>query len=297
MAKHAVQYHRRALTVEGGPRLSLVARADDNAVLGEAPSLSGFTRSRLLLSVSSEFCGIGRAGWLGAMIFYVLLAAAGAAIAWTATPPEPWPASQAVFKVVFEDPGPAPPEAPPATTPATTEAAAFSTPRAEPEPMPATVETAAPPLPVVEPEPAVAPRPKPPPSKPMPRRVAARPPEPAAPLSSSAAGQEQHVALLSPSPAAPVIPPRPITGNAGNVKPDYPFEARRRGAQGRVVLRVDVSAVGAPLRVFVLASSGHPLLDQSALSAVEHWRFNPATQAGLPVPGTVDVPVQFRLED
>lgn len=103
--------------------------------------------------------------------------------------------------------------------------------------------------------------------------------------------------LPVPAVEQPLVPPRPVGAAAGNAKPDYPSEARRRGQQGRVLLHVDVSAAGAPISVTVSSSSGHELLDQAALRAVSAWRFTPATRGGSPVAGTVDVPVQFRLED
>jgi periplasmic protein TonB len=43
-------------------------------------------------------------------------------------------------------------------------------------------------------------------------------------------------------------------------------------------------------------TSGHPILDLAALSAVRQWHFIPATQAGQSVAAVADVPVQFRLD-
>ncbi len=100
-----------------------------------------------------------------------------------------------------------------------------------------------------------------------------------------------------PLPTAPVLPPQPIGGLASNRKPDYPPAARLRGQQGLVVLRVEVSAAGAPLSIAVVSTSGHTVLDKAALAAVEQWRFKPAAQAGTPVNGAVEVPIQFRLEE
>ena len=79
--------------------------------------------------------------------------------------------------------------------------------------------------------------------------------------------------------------------------PNYPAMARRRGEQGRVLLRVQVSMDGRPLSVAVARSSGFDILDSAAADAVRGWRFVPATEAGRPVPAVADVPVQFRLEN
>jgi protein TonB len=78
---------------------------------------------------------------------------------------------------------------------------------------------------------------------------------------------------------------------------DYPAEARRRGWQGEVVLRVEVSAEGRADAVAILRSSGHAVLDEAALAAVRLWRFRPATRGGVPVAAPADVPVRFRLRD
>jgi len=82
-----------------------------------------------------------------------------------------------------------------------------------------------------------------------------------------------------------------------NRAPIYPEIARRRGEEGRVMLRVDVSADGMPLDVSVAGTSGHPSLDSAALSAVRQWRFIPATQAGRSVAAVADVPIRFHLDN
>lgn len=79
--------------------------------------------------------------------------------------------------------------------------------------------------------------------------------------------------------------------------PIYPENARRRGQQGHVVLHVDVSADGVPSAVTVAESSGYASLDAAALTAVQQWRFVPATRGGVPVPAVAEVPVRFRLTD
>jgi protein TonB len=99
------------------------------------------------------------------------------------------------------------------------------------------------------------------------------------------------------SAALPLIPPRALSGAAGNGKPAYPAEAMRRGIQGNVTLRVEVSRAGLPTQVLVLASSGHHDLDDAAVAAVQKWRFVPASRGGEAVDATAEVPIQFRLAD
>jgi len=83
---------------------------------------------------------------------------------------------------------------------------------------------------------------------------------------------------------------------AGNPPPRYPYLARRRGQQGTVRLDVSVAADGRVSAVRVARSSGHVLLDQAAVRALQRWRFQPATRAGLAVRAQLIVPVRFRLD-
>jgi len=89
--------------------------------------------------------------------------------------------------------------------------------------------------------------------------------------------------------------PSPLGGQI-NPRPVYPELARQRGQEGQVVLLVHVDIRGNPTNVSVEASSEHTLLDQAALRAIQRWKFNPASRNGEAVPGTVRVPVTFRLQ-
>jgi periplasmic protein TonB len=274
------------------PQLKLVAGARVGAPAGEAAALVAPATAPPILSQSADICGVGRGGWVAAALLYAALATALLLAAWQATPPEPWPASPAVFKVVFEQAAPALLPAP-ASEPQSVAPAAPPAPKvAEPEP--------APPAPVAVAESTPPELPKPPPAKPAPPRQRAAPaPQSAAPAPSAPTEPQVATAAIAPPalPSAPVLPPQPISGLASNRKPDYPLVARQRGQQGVVVLRVEVSAAGVPLSVSVVSTSGYILLDKAALAAVEEWRFHPATQAGIPVMGIRDLPINFRLEE
>ena len=97
--------------------------------------------------------------------------------------------------------------------------------------------------------------------------------------------------------AAPIISPSPVGTAAGNPKPKYPVSWRQRRLEGRLVLRVDVTESGSAAAVAVSVSSGHAILDQAAVDAVQAWRFNPATRGGKPIAGVTYVPIEFRLLD
>jgi protein TonB len=92
-------------------------------------------------------------------------------------------------------------------------------------------------------------------------------------------------------------PTEPLALRSGNAPPVYPEPARRRGWEGRVVLRVLVDVTGLPTDVAVGTSSGYRMLDDAAIAAVRRWRFEPARFAGVPVIASVNVPVTFRLTE
>jgi len=86
----------------------------------------------------------------------------------------------------------------------------------------------------------------------------------------------------------------PVKG-FGNIPPTYPRDAVLARAEGRVVLRVKVTAEGGVESLNVDKSSNWPSLDEAALAAVKAWRFYPARRSGVAVPFEVLVPVNFQL--
>ena len=113
----------------------------------------------------------------------------------------------------------------------------------------------------------------------------------------------------TPSVAAPAEPPAPpptpartgvaISASyaASNRPPAQPARSLRNGEQGKVILRVMVQADGSAGEVQVRTSSGFPLLDEAARSAVQTWRFNPATSDGKPVAEWYLVPIIFKFSN
>jgi periplasmic protein TonB len=80
-----------------------------------------------------------------------------------------------------------------------------------------------------------------------------------------------------------------------NPPPPYPQEARRRGWEGVVSLRVGITREGRVADVAISQSSGHAVLDESARRTVQRWRFTPARRLGVPVATTIALPVRFEL--
>ncbi|NPV05278.1 MAG: energy transducer TonB [Syntrophaceae bacterium] len=82
-----------------------------------------------------------------------------------------------------------------------------------------------------------------------------------------------------------------------NPRPDYPRAARLKGWEGLVLVDAEVGADGTVEDVRLKASSGHAVLDRSALAAVRDWKFEPGRRMGVPVRMRVDVPVRFVLRE
>ncbi|WP_303785672.1 energy transducer TonB [Azovibrio restrictus] len=96
---------------------------------------------------------------------------------------------------------------------------------------------------------------------------------------------------------ASVSAPRFDAAYLHNPKPPYPLLARRRGVEGKVLLKVQVSAAGLAEQVQIAQSSGHDSLDEAALNTVRTWRFVPAQRGDTPVAAAVLVPITFKLEN
>jgi protein TonB len=78
--------------------------------------------------------------------------------------------------------------------------------------------------------------------------------------------------------------------------PPYPPIARRIGAEGKVTLRMTVSAEGHVTQAEVVTSSGRDELDQTAQAWIlAHWAYKPALENGVPVVSHVLATVTFSL--
>lgn len=163
------------------------------------------------------------------------------------------------------------------------------------------------------PPPAPPPKVQPPRPKPSPARILAvetpAPPSAEAPLftvptppAPIAAPPMPAIDAAPPAPPAPA-PPAPMVqarfdaDYLQNPKPVYPPASRRLGEEGKVVLRVHVSAEGWPTEIELKASSGYPRLDAAARAAVEQWRFVPARRGDEAIAAWVLVPIVFSLGD
>lgn len=95
-----------------------------------------------------------------------------------------------------------------------------------------------------------------------------------------------------PSNAQPVVPPR-LTHY---VKPPYPPDAREKGIEGTVIVRVLIDLSGNIGGVDIYESSGSSLLDEAAISSANGWEFSPAKDnLGKDMRCYVFIPISFSL--
>jgi periplasmic protein TonB len=134
--------------------------------------------------------------------------------------------------------------------------------------------------------PVPAPKPTSPPAKAKP--AVPNPPTQAAPPTSAPHGQ------------AAVAGPRTVTdaqvGYLDRPSPIYPSRSRRANEQGTVLVRVLVDTGGRPTQVSIQQSSGHPALDESALSALRAARFRPFIDGGIAQAVWVIAPIKFSMQ-
>lgn len=76
---------------------------------------------------------------------------------------------------------------------------------------------------------------------------------------------------------------------------EYPFEARKLGIEGKVVLEIVIDENGAVASVRVIKGL-HPILDASAISAAKKLKFSPAIVDGQPVKVKIPYTYIFVLE-
>ena len=92
------------------------------------------------------------------------------------------------------------------------------------------------------------------------------------------------------------VPAGPSYGPSivGGPLPIYPKDAMDRGISGTVTLVVAVGSDGAVTSVLIAKSSGHKMLDDAAVRAVQKgWAFKGGMDKGKPAPGKVTVTFVF----
>lgn len=157
----------------------------------------------------------------------------------------------------------------------------------------------------VKPEPeAMVPEPQPTPAvKPTPRAVTETPrptPHPALPKprASTSPAVSQITGENSPSASRLAAGSQKDRSHASwkhRVTPSYPDSALQARKAGRVLVTVQVNALGQATAASVTASSGNPVLDAAAVRAARASTYHPRCVLGVPLPDTVSIPYNFDI--
>ena len=86
-------------------------------------------------------------------------------------------------------------------------------------------------------------------------------------------------------------------GSINNPHPPYPFIARKKGFQGKLILEVSVNEDGSVKNVRISQSSGYEILDTVSKKTIEKWIFTPAKKMGRAVKDNILVPIRFILTE
>lgn len=91
----------------------------------------------------------------------------------------------------------------------------------------------------------------------------------------------------------PQIDPRALPA----FQPDYPGAMIRQQVEGKVTVRVSISAEGRVTGIEKVSATDESFWAATERHALRKWRFRPATRDGVPVPSTKVLTVRFTLTD
>jgi periplasmic protein TonB len=81
------------------------------------------------------------------------------------------------------------------------------------------------------------------------------------------------------------------------VEPQWPREALIQGIEGWVRVEFTIRTDGSVANPRVIESEPGRLFNQSAIRAIQRWRFRPRMVDGRPVERTATQVIEFRLDD
>lgn len=120
-----------------------------------------------------------------------------------------------------------------------------------------------------------------------------------APNERSIVNIEQKQAPSSQGTETPPVPDRAaISVGSTHTTPPYPPIARRIGAEGKVMLRLTISAEGRVTAAEIVKSSGRDDLDQTAQQWIlAHWIYKPALHNGVAAVSQTLATMTFNLQN
>jgi len=78
--------------------------------------------------------------------------------------------------------------------------------------------------------------------------------------------------------------------------PTFPEDARRRGIEGHVVVRLRVDELGKVTDAVVISAEPKGVFDDVAVQTAKRYQFEPARKNGAPVSSTVEQRIVFELQ-
>lgn len=79
-------------------------------------------------------------------------------------------------------------------------------------------------------------------------------------------------------------------------QPTYPYEMRKQGISGQVVVQFIVDSNGNVRNAFAVSSTQHEF-EAPAVQAVSRWRFKPGRRGGRSVNTRMEIPIVFSLDN
>jgi protein TonB len=80
-----------------------------------------------------------------------------------------------------------------------------------------------------------------------------------------------------------------------SVQPQYPFLAKQKNIEGKVLVRFTIDKDGYPRKPEVYTAEPEGYFEEAALKAIMRYKFQPATKDGLPVDCIAIQPINFGL--
>jgi protein TonB len=94
-----------------------------------------------------------------------------------------------------------------------------------------------------------------------------------------------------------VDPVSPLPVRRKYVPPKYPRDALLRGLEGKVAVSFTVAPDGGPENISVVAATPRNTFDRAAMNAVRQWQFDPAIVDGQAVAHSMEVEIEFVLDE
>jgi TonB family protein len=99
------------------------------------------------------------------------------------------------------------------------------------------------------------------------------------------------------TPEVVIIKVRADPAHPVRIGENYPEESKRLHEEGVCKVQLTVTAEGTIRDASLTKSRGYPRLDQACLVAFAHGGLLPATQNGIPMTTTLEIPITWKLAD